>query len=212
MELSVLDWRRMFLHAARVLKRNGPALSRLDSEFGDGDHGIVIGMIACRFEEVCEKWDCHRSLRDFMFCLARHVNGVGRGATGTLWGALFGGMAEAIDEQQDMDCLMLRKAFRNGVRQVSLISTAVAGDKTMMDALIPAEIAIQSCASGSPVVLLRSAADAALIGADKTMVYAAKFSHAKNFGTLMGVGHKDPGAVSLALLLEAWADAVELQK
>lgn len=181
-------------------------LSQLDAETGDGDHGIVIAMIAGRMEESAQGWDGSRPLKDLFDDLGWQALGVAGGTTGPLWGSFLTGMGEALDEQKELDGPDLRKAFRGGLDSLGSISAARTGDKTLMDALIPAVEAMESCPSGSPAVLLAVAAQAAQAGAAKTKDLVAKFGR---WAREPGLGHLDPGAVSLALLLQAWAEVAK---
>ena len=87
------------------------------------------------------------------------------------------------------------------------ISKANLGDKTMMDALIPAVEALQAAASGgdSAAAALAKAADAAHAGAESTKALRARFGKARNLGD-RSLGHQDPGATSIALLFRGLAE------
>ena len=85
------------------------------------------------------------------------------------------------------------------------------GDKTMMDAMIPAIEAMSAAIAANPSATLadvfNAAATAAKEGAEKTSEYVAKFGRARNLGE-RSRGSKDAGATSLALIFQAFADAV----
>ncbi len=208
MELSGSDWRRMVLHAAEVLKSQAVMLSELDAETGDGDHGIVIAMIAGRMEEVAQKWDPTGPLKELFDELSWQALGLAGGSAGPLWGSFLKGMAEVLDDQRNMDCSDLRKAFRGGLDSLQAISAAKTGDKTMMDALIPAVEALKNCPSESPAALLSVASEAAKAGVSRTRDYVAKFGRARQLKEA-SLGHLDPGAMSFSLLLQAWAESAK---
>ena len=90
------------------------------------------------------------------------------------------------------------------------MTSAQVGDKTMMDAMIPAIDAMKSAVAENADVTLhevfQKAADAAKAGAEKTSEYVAKFGRARNLGE-RSKGSQDAGATSLALIFQAFADA-----
>jgi dihydroxyacetone kinase-like protein len=97
--------------------------------------------------------------------------------------------------------------FEAGLEKLSSISKAQVGDKTMMDALVPAVAACsEMAASGaSCAAALDQASKAAEQGAESTRDLQAQFGKARNLGQ-RSVGHKDPGAASLAMLLRGFAE------
>lgn len=86
------------------------------------------------------------------------------------------------------------------------LSKAKVGDKTLVDAFYPAVAAIAET-EGSIEKLLDAAAEAAQKGADATADMAAKFGRAKNVGE-RSIGHKDPGAVSMAIFFAGLAKGI----
>ena len=131
------------------------------------------------------------------------------GATGPLFGSFFLGMAEALGEQQAIESLTLAAAFEAGLAEVSKQTTAKIGDKTMMDALVPAVDAIRRAANegNPPSEMLRKACDAAERGALSTKELRAHFGRAKNQGDRT-IGHQDPGATSTAFILQGMRDGL----
>ena len=205
MTLTGQDWRRMLLHASEVLKNNSAVLSQLDSEIGDGDHGVTIAMIAGEMAAAVQAWD-GQSLKGLFDDLGWKAMGVNGGSAGPLWGSFFQGMGEALDAGAEMDSAALKKALRGGLDGIGFLSKAKVGDKTMMDALIPAVETAEKSEDGDPVSILKEAAAAARAGSDRTVEYVAKYGRAKNLkeGSL---GHKNPGSASFTLLLESLAEA-----
>ena len=84
---------------------------------------------------------------------------------------------------------------------------AEVGDKTMVDAWTPAVEAAEKVASksGDAAAVLAAAADAARVGSDATIPLVARKGRASYLGE-RSAGHRDPGAQSTALLLQAAAD------
>jgi dihydroxyacetone kinase-like protein len=87
------------------------------------------------------------------------------------------------------------------------------GDKTMLDALIPAVEALRAATSAGPDVAsaMKRAADAAARGAEGTRDMQARFGKARNLGE-RSKGTVDPGATSISCIFKGFADAVAADK
>lgn len=203
MLLAKANWQKMLSHAVVVLKKNTDELSKLDSATGDGDHGVTIGKIADKIKEHLNSWPQDMSVPAFLEALSNSLTNIGGGSAGPLWGTLFEGFANAATDE--MDALQVKKLFSSALESMREISTAKVGDKTMMDALIPAVQAAESC-TGDIAAIFVAAANAAVQGAEDTANMVAKFGRAKNLKEKT-IGHKDPGAVSLSLLIKSFAEA-----
>ena len=97
--------------------------------------------------------------------------------------------------------------FAGGLCGVEKQTKAKLGDKTMMDALIPAIEAMQAVESDDIRVLFQVAADAALKGAEATKQMQAKFGRARNYGE-RSVGYADSGATSWACMFQSFAQVL----
>ena len=93
--------RKMLNRAGTELKANSKYLCELDSVAGDGDHGITIGRMADVMKEKTEDTtiDTMRVLLDELGDAFMGING---GSAGPLWGTVFTGMAEGIDDQAEL--------------------------------------------------------------------------------------------------------------
>lgn len=111
----------------------------------------------------------------------------GRGASGTIF-------SHVIDALVQAGGMPLPDALSRAASRIMQIGMARAGDKTMLDALIPAAAA--SDAAG--------AARAARAGAEATRTLVARRGRARHVEGA-GVGHLDAGAVSVAEILELYA-------
>lgn len=197
--------RKMLLNAAVELKANSTYLCELDSVAGDGDHGITIGRMAEVMKTVTEE-DQPNTMHDLLDELGDAFMGINGGSAGPLWGTIFSGMAEGIEDQAELTELEFRKMFVQAKEDFMDISKAQVGDKTMVDALYPAlDAAIAT--PGTLKQIMDAAAAAAVQGAESTSGLVAKFGRAKNMGE-RSLGTKDPGAVSIAILFSAMAQDV----
>jgi dihydroxyacetone kinase-like protein len=128
------------------------------------------------------------------------------GASGPLYGTFFLRMATSIGDKPELDAAGFAAALRAGLDGVVARGKAAPGDKTMLDALIPAVDALDAAlADGAGLRdALRAAADAADAGRDATIPLVARKGRASYLGE-RSAGHQDPGATSTALLLTAAA-------
>ena len=127
------------------------------------------------------------------------------GATGPLLGSLFLGLSEGMDPGEKIGPDTLGRMFSKALERVCCVSGASVGDKTMIDVLVPAVEAIKKSApSGDIRQMLDAAAEAAESGAESTIPMRARKGRARNLAD-KSVGHKDPGAASLALLFRGFS-------
>lgn len=152
------------------------ALNALDAATGDGDHGATMlkGLrAAAAVDDAPEK-------------AFRKAAG---GASGSLFAQIIGALAKAEDGAP------LAEALAQAAERIAMLGQAKEGDKTMLDALLPA----------ASETTARAAAQAAERGRLATQDMAAKRGRAKHVEGA-GVGHVDAGATSVAMLLALYAD------
>jgi dihydroxyacetone kinase-like protein len=132
------------------------------------------------------------------------VSSVG-GAAGPLYGTLFLQMGAATAGLTELDLDGWTAALDAGVKGVQKRGKAEPGDKTMLDALLPAVAALES--GGELADALRHSAEAAAEGMRQTIPLEARKGRASYLGP-RSVGHQDPGATSSHLLIESAASAL----
>jgi dihydroxyacetone kinase-like protein len=209
--LCISDLRRMFAEAAEQIRRNHEMLSQLDCIGGDGDHGSTMMRAMEMLESEMNRED-DRPLNTRLKDAGWSVLGVGGGASSALLGTFIGGMGDA-DLGRESDCQHLAAGFTAGLRAVEKQTKARPGDKTMMDALVPAVQAVEDAAnSGQPIArAMEMAADAARRGAEATRNMIAKYGRAKFLGEKTR-GSADAGATSMALLFQGFSAALTEHK
>ncbi|WCB92605.1 PEP-dependent dihydroxyacetone kinase, ADP-binding subunit DhaL [Baekduia alba] len=184
-------------------------LTQLDAAIGDGDHGINMnrGMSAV-VATLGEQDDDVAPGRLLIVAGKTLVSTVG-GASGPLWGSFFRGAGRALGDAPELEGPELAEALAAGVKAVQDLGAAVPGDKTMVDALLPAVEALREALAGGASLAdaARSAADAAAEGARGTVPLQARKGRASYLGE-RSVGHEDPGAASTVLVMTALARAV----
>lgn len=199
---DLVAWIRAFRDAVAAHKDE---LTRLDSEIGDADHGSNM---ARGLDAVVAKLDPVPATPAELFKTVGMtlVSTVG-GASGPLYGTLFLRMGPALASAEQTDAAGLGAALRAGVDGVVARGKAEVGDKTMIDALVPALDAWDAAAGGSPASAARAAAEAAARGRDATIPLVARKGRASYLGE-RSAGHLDPGAASATLLLDALRDTL----
>ena len=189
---------RMLRTAMELIRREQATLSSLDAAIGDGDHGTAMRKVADAIERAIES----RSDGNVSAMLADAgwaALDTDAGSSGPLCGLLLMGMSEAVGGGP-LDASAFARMLQAGVANVRTQTPAAVGDKTMLDALVPAVDAIQAAADAgqSVTAALAAGADAAVAGADATTQFQAKFGRARNLRE-RSIGHEDPGAVSMSL-------------
>jgi len=201
---DVVTWIRAF---AATVAANKTYLTELDSAIGDADHGINMDR---GFQAVTGKLDTFAS-RDIGGCLktvgSTLVSTVG-GASGPLYGMFFLQMGGAAAGKESLSLAEFAAAFEAGVAGVQRIGKAEPGDKTMLEALLPARDALAAAATDGLAVgpALERAAEAAEAGMLATVPLVARKGRASYLGE-RSAGHQDPGATSSFYLLRSAANA-----
>jgi dihydroxyacetone kinase-like protein len=129
------------------------------------------------------------------------------GAAGAVFGTLFRGGAERLAGQQVLDSGALSMMLSEGLRAVQQRGSARPGDKTMVDALEPAAARARELAASTLAESLTAVTEAARQGMESTKEMIASVGKAKTLGE-RALGHPDPGAVSMHLILKLMAEYV----
>lgn len=196
----------MLNSAAELLDKNADYLSEIDSRFGDGDHGVTIGKIAKLIASRTADWQ-DDSIKDFLDDLGMAIMEVKGGSAGPLYGTLIGGLGvELEDDENELDADGVKRMFSGALSEMQEITTAKVGDKTMMDALIPAVEAAQT-ADGDAKAVLDAAAAAAQAGAKASEGFISRFGRARSYKE-QTIGTPDAGAVSTFLFIAGLAQGI----
>ena len=196
----------MLNHAANLLEEHANELSEIDSRFGDGDHGVTISKIAKLILSRTADWQ-EDSIKDFLDDLGMAIMEVKGGSAGPLYGTMIGGLGSALeDDENELDADGIKRMFAGALEEMEDITTAKVGDKTMMDALIPAVEAAQN-AEGDAKAVLNAAAAAAQAGAKASENFVSKFGRARSYKE-QTIGTPDAGAVSTSLFITGLAEGI----
>lgn len=203
-KLTIDDFKSMLENALKNIKEREDEFSRLDAVIGDGDHGQAIVTAMTAVVETARKGTEFKSmLNDMGFDVMLQVSG----STSTLLGAFFLGMSDVVSGTE-LDAEGVKKMFVGGLVNVQMQTQAKPGDKTMMDALVPAVNAIAGGGSQDIAGILKAGADAALDGAAKTVDMKANFGRARNYGE-RSIGFADSGATSWSCMFQSFSEAVK---
>ena len=199
-------WVRVLRAATAQVRAGSEELGRLDAATGDGDHGVAMTRAMAAIEKGLDECSA-RSLKTLLQGVAWSVMSIDAGATGPLMGSLFLGMVDPVGDADQIDAERLAAMLAGGLAKLRAVSKAELGDKTMLDALLPAVESLRAAAAAgdSPAGALAAAAAAAQAGAENTKNCRARFGKARNLGE-RSLGHQDPGATSIAVLFRGLAD------
>jgi len=196
----VLDtdfFRRWMAVTAATVDREADRLTELDAAIGDADHGSNMRRGFAAVNDVLEKED-PRTPGTVLTLAGRHLISTVGGASGPLYGTLLRRTGKALGDATEVTTDQLADALGAGVAAVTQLGGAQAGDKTMLDALLPAVEVLGTS--------FEAARDAALAGALETVPMRARKGRASYLGE-RSIGHQDPGAASSALLVGALVEA-----
>ena len=203
-QLTIDNFKTMLTTALANIKAREDEFSKLDAVIGDGDHGQAIVTAMSAIVATAEKGTEFKTmLNDMGFDVMLQVSG----STSTLLGAFFLGMSDHVSGTQ-LDAAAVKAMFAGGLTNVQKRTKAQKGDKTMMDALIPAVEAIQNCPSDDIKELINAGAEAALAGAQSTIELKANFGRARNYGE-RSIGYMDSGAASWSCMFASFSEAIK---
>ncbi|WP_033318507.1 dihydroxyacetone kinase subunit DhaL [Streptomyces yerevanensis] len=190
-------FRRWMTATAASVDRETERLTALDSPIGDADHGSNLQRGFTAVTATLEKEAPGTPGAVLMLAGRQLISTVG-GASGPLYGTLLRRTGKALGDAAEVSEEQLTDALRTGVDAVMQLGGAAPGDKTMIDALVPAVDAL-----GESFAAARSAAEE---GALATTPLQARKGRASYLGE-RSIGHQDPGATSSALLIAALEEA-----
>ena len=197
---AVLEWLSAL---QKVFNENRQPLTDLDSAVGDGDFGISLdrGFTAVQAELTAKPPADIRAVFQSVATVLIKTMG---GSSGPLLGTFFLRAAAACADKSELAPADVVALFQAGVDGLQQRGKAALGDKTMMDAWLPAVDAMRGAleSGGGLAEILEKGAAAAEAGMRATITMQAR----KGRGSYLGersVGHQDPGATATYLLFKA---------
>ena len=200
--MTLDQFKQVWARAAEKAAAREKDYSALDAAAGgDGDHGEAI--VAATKALASAQGDDFKSLLSDM---VEHLESDVSGSTSSLYGTLFEGMADAVDAGvTELDAAGVADLFAAGLEELGFATKAKVGDKTFMDALIPAVEARKAHAAEGEPAMFAAAAAAAKAGSEATAQMQARYGRAKNLGE-RSIGPIDAGAASNADIWSCFAD------
>jgi|SRR5438105_3266528 len=204
MSLQPDTFKSLVKAAAEQVIASAPELTALDQAIGDGDHGANMKR---GFEAVLSKLDAigAQPLDEALKSIGKTLVMTVGGASGPLYGSFFLAAGEALSHDKTLP-QNLADVFGSGVNAVSARGRSHAGDKTMLDVLVPVLETLKSDA-GRPDLIERIRATASE-AVERTAPMQASKGRASFLGA-RSIGHIDPGAKSSCLMLHAVCSRLE---
>ena len=188
--------RRVIENVADILISAEADLNALDAKSGDGDTCSTLATAAKALKNGLDRMPL-ADLTQLFPALGNELSQTMGGSSGVILAIFFNAAGESCAKG-----LPLQKALKSGLKRVSEVGGAGPGDRTMVDALLPALDAMPQGMSG--------AAAAARAGADHTAsIHRARAGRAAYVPAENLRGHNDPGAEAVALLFEGLARELE---
>ncbi|MFF5789266.1 dihydroxyacetone kinase subunit DhaL [Streptomyces sp. NPDC012693] len=192
---------RWLAAVAGAVDREADRLTELDSAIGDADHGANLKRgFAAVTETLAEEPQATPGA--VLTAAGRQLISTVGGASGPLYGTLLRRTGKTLGDDERVTRARLAEALGAGVTAVSQLGGAQVGDKTMLDALVPAVEGLRESFGAG-----RAAAQE---GALATVPLRARKGRASYLGE-RSVGHQDPGATSSALLFAALDDTARAE-
>jgi dihydroxyacetone kinase-like protein len=205
--MDVRTFRAWIAGATQLVVDNAGRLTHLDAAIGDADHGSNLSRGFQAAQAMLDETS-PTTPAGVLTTVGRALISKTGGASGPLYGTGFRAAAKTLGEDPEVSAVQLGAALAAALAGIQQLGAAAEGDKTMVDALIPAVSAYQAVidTGGDLPEATRSAAEAADRGLQATVGLPARKGRASYLGART-IGHEDPGAASTVLILRALATA-----
>jgi len=199
--------KEMLLYVADKIIGEKDYLTQIDSAIGDGDHGIGMSGGMKKVKEKLENQDFDDVYAVFAAAGKSMLMSMG-GASGVIFGSLYLAGAKNMSMAAEISAKELAEMKRKSLEAIKERGKANVGDKTMVDALEPAVIAMEENSDKSLLEMLTAAEAAAQQGVEDTKQYVAKFGRAKSLFD-RAIGHQDAGATTVWLIFQGMREYIE---
>lgn len=198
----------MVIAACDAIIQSKPLLTEVDSRIGDGDHGIgMAGGMEKAKAALNEKAPFADVNAVFKTTGMAMLNSMG-GASGVIFGSMFLGGLKGMDSVTELDGDTLVTLMKKSLAAIKERGKAQVGDKTMVDALEPAVLAMEAADHSDISELLREGAKAAAQGVEDSKKFIARFGKAQYLGE-RAIGFQDAGATSVSIIFDAMSRYVQ---
>jgi dihydroxyacetone kinase-like protein len=207
--MNAQEAKYLFEVFAKTFETERDYLGRLDAAIGDGDHGAGMARGFAKARDAVASTDPSDVGLVFQTAGRAIMAGIG-GASGALFATFFLEIGKASAGSSKLEPMHLITGAANALQAISRLGKTQVGDKTMLDALAPAVEALATNRNVRLDELAARAAEAARQGAEATKDMPARRGRAQ-YVTNGGLGHPDPGAVSVAYIFEAMREVLKEQ-
>jgi len=204
---SIADVEFVMRNLAENIVANEKYFGDLDAVVGDGDFGYSL---ARGFEIVLEQWDGFDRSDPGVFLtrIAAATSARIGGTSGPIWGTAMLRAGVQLKEHPEIEGADVVRALRASIEGIKARGQAEVGDKTLLDALVPATDTLEAelATSHSPRQIVAAMASTAEAAAEHTSTMQAMRGRAAYTGE-RSIGSVDAGAKAVAVLLAALAEA-----
>ena len=207
-KLNVKHMEKIVELMANIIIKNEVYFCELDSVAGDGDFGMSVAkgfkQLKADWEEV-SKEDIGAFLNDSGMIITEYCGG----ASGPIWGSAFRGAGRYAKGKQELNLSEFAELMESAVEAVQKRGKAKLGDKTLLDAVIPATMSLKTSAEAGEEILqaMKKSAAAAVEGAEKTKEMVASKGRATYVGE-RSINYPDAGAMAIGIIFTDIAESI----
>lgn len=207
-QLTSKDYADYIRKAYQVIHEKGDYITELDSATGDGDHWININMGFEKLVEVAEDLEKKTVFEEFKQIGTIMMSVIG-GSSGVLYGSAYLAAAKTLKDKDTIGNEELCQVLNAMLQAIMSRGNAQVGWKTMIDCLAPAVESYKECIANNEdeKTTAQKVKKAAIDGAESTMEMEAVRGRA-TYQANKGVGHLDPGAVTMSYQIATLMDCV----
>ena len=207
--IGVAKWQAALIHAADTIIDNEPYLTEVDTIIGDGDHGIGMKRGFCALKKLLEA-NTYPTMEALCKATGMELVKTMGGASGVIFGTLFIGGLKELGDGNAVSLQQLTNYLDAGCEAIQRRGKARAGQKTMLDALIPAveALKVQAAQDADIETAFDDAQRAAKEGVEASKSMKSQTGRSKNFQDAT-IGLPDPGAISTSLIFQALYESIK---
>ena len=197
-------FRVMMANVAATIREKRDWLSELDGIIGDGDHGVTMDIGWTAVSAALSELEANATISETCDVIAQAFLTAVGASSGPLYASAFQSAGAAVSDRLNLDGPAMAAWVKGMGDGILSRGGARPGDKTMLDAWVPAgDAAVTAAGNGADeYAALQAATDAARAGRDETATFESRRGRSAKLGA-RSLGHIDPGAASAALMLAA---------
>jgi len=209
MAVTIREVKKVIALLSENIIKNEVLFCELDSYAGDGDFGISLSK---GFKEVLKNLDDFGTgdISEFLNDCAMVIYEYCGGASGPIWGSGFKAAARSVKDKQELSDMEVVGLFETAVEGIQKKGGASLGDKTLLDALIPATLSLKAGISNGETLrtAFENATVAASDGAEKTKLIIARKGRATYLGE-RSISYPDAGAMAIGIIFKEMLDLAD---